>query len=98
MSLDDVAAQGNNLGADGEAALLPALEKLPNLKDAPEIQHLLVTNSTNIPPHRCPIPPDRLIDHVLRLLLSAHICPQTAAKRKQKQVNLLVVIGARGIQ
>ena len=38
-----------------------------------------------------------LIDHVLFLLLCAPMCPQTA-EEKQKQVNLLVVICARGIQ
>ena len=36
-----------------------------------KIQHLKVTNSTKTPPDRCPIPPDRLIGHMLRLLLSA---------------------------
>ena len=99
VPLDAVAAPDNNLGVAGVAALRPALEKLPNLANAYGVQHVLVTNSTKIPPHRCPIPPDRLIDHVLRLLLSALLCPQTAVKEKRKQVNLLVVrVGARGIE
>ena len=36
-----------------------------------KIQHVKVTNSTKTPPDRCPIPPDRLIGHMVRLLLSA---------------------------
>ena len=99
VPLDAVVAPENKLGPDGAEALRPALEKLTKLENAYGIQqYILVTNSTKIPPHRCPITPDRLIDHVLRVLLSALSCPQTAVKEKRKQVNgLLVKVAARGI-
>ena len=99
MPLDAVAAPGNNIEADGAKALRPALEKLTKLEKAYGIEHILVTNSTKIPPRICPIPADRLVDHVLRVLLSALSCPQTAVKGKRKQVNRLVVrVAARGIE